>query len=80
MLEKSPKWEVLTEVMEEIEKENKNSQNEPGQRCTFQCLHGRSFYDPFKKILEYILLHHIFVAIYYVSVACYYLKGVFVFF
>ncbi|XP_038130141.1 DNA repair endonuclease XPF [Cyprinodon tularosa] len=31
VLEKSPKWEVLTEVMEEIEKENKNSQNEPGR-------------------------------------------------
>ncbi|XP_019719117.1 DNA repair endonuclease XPF isoform X1 [Hippocampus comes] len=31
VLEKSPKWEALTEVLQEIEKENKNSQNEPGR-------------------------------------------------
>ncbi|XP_047232671.1 DNA repair endonuclease XPF [Girardinichthys multiradiatus] len=31
VLEKSPKWEVLTEVLEEIEKENKNSQPESGR-------------------------------------------------
>lgn len=30
VLEKSPKWEALTEVLEEIEKENKNCQQEPG--------------------------------------------------
>ncbi|XP_017271589.1 DNA repair endonuclease XPF [Kryptolebias marmoratus] len=31
VLEKSPKWEALTEVLEEIEKENKNSEQEPGR-------------------------------------------------
>lgn len=31
VLEKSPKWEALTEVLEEIERENKSSQHEPGQ-------------------------------------------------
>uniref|UniRef100_A0A8C4EZE8 DNA repair endonuclease XPF n=1 Tax=Dicentrarchus labrax TaxID=13489 RepID=A0A8C4EZE8_DICLA len=30
VLEKSPKWEALTEVLQEIEKENKSSQHEPG--------------------------------------------------
>lgn len=31
MLEKSPKWEALTEVLQEIEKENKSSQHEQGK-------------------------------------------------
>ncbi|KAM3591546.1 uncharacterized protein V6R79_003502 [Siganus canaliculatus] len=31
VLEKSPKWEALTEVLQEIEKENKSSQNEAGR-------------------------------------------------
>ncbi|XP_047464164.1 DNA repair endonuclease XPF [Mugil cephalus] len=31
VLEKSPKWEALTEVLEEIEKENKSTQHEPGR-------------------------------------------------
>uniref|UniRef100_A0A3Q1I197 DNA repair endonuclease XPF n=1 Tax=Anabas testudineus TaxID=64144 RepID=A0A3Q1I197_ANATE len=31
VLENSPKWEVLTEVLHEIEKENKSSQLEPGR-------------------------------------------------
>ncbi|XP_049615139.1 DNA repair endonuclease XPF [Syngnathus scovelli] len=31
VLEQSPKWEALTEVLQEIEKENKNSQHEPGR-------------------------------------------------
>uniref|UniRef100_A0A3Q0RCE3 DNA repair endonuclease XPF n=1 Tax=Amphilophus citrinellus TaxID=61819 RepID=A0A3Q0RCE3_AMPCI len=31
VLEKSPKWEALTEVLEEIERENKSSQYEPGR-------------------------------------------------
>lgn len=31
VLERSPKWEALTEVLEEIEKENKNSEHEPGR-------------------------------------------------
>ncbi|XP_077359190.1 DNA repair endonuclease XPF [Festucalex cinctus] len=31
VLEKSPKWEALTDVLQEIEKENKNSQHEPGR-------------------------------------------------
>ncbi|KAM9424119.1 DNA repair endonuclease XPF [Pholidichthys leucotaenia] len=30
VLEKSPKWEALTEVLEEIERENKCSQHQPG--------------------------------------------------
>lgn len=30
VLEKSPKWEALTEVLQEIERENKSSQLEPG--------------------------------------------------
>lgn len=30
VLERSPKWEALTEVLEEIERENKSSQHEPG--------------------------------------------------
>ncbi|XP_039991983.1 DNA repair endonuclease XPF [Xiphias gladius] len=30
VLEKSPKWEALTEVLQEIERENKSSQHEPG--------------------------------------------------
>lgn len=30
MLEKSPKWEALSEVLQEIEKENKSSEHEPG--------------------------------------------------
>lgn len=30
VLEKSPKWEALTEVLQEIERHNKNSQHEPG--------------------------------------------------
>ncbi|XP_041818875.1 DNA repair endonuclease XPF [Chelmon rostratus] len=30
VLEKSPKWEALTEVLQEIERENKSSQQEPG--------------------------------------------------
>ncbi|XP_034049982.1 DNA repair endonuclease XPF [Thalassophryne amazonica] len=30
VLEKSPKWEALTEVLEEIEKENTSSQHKPG--------------------------------------------------
>ncbi|KAK1882150.1 DNA repair endonuclease XPF [Dissostichus eleginoides] len=31
VLEKSPKWEALTEVLQEIEKENKSSEQEPGR-------------------------------------------------
>ncbi|XP_005939175.1 DNA repair endonuclease XPF [Haplochromis burtoni] len=31
VLERSPKWEALTEVLEEIERENKSSQHEPGR-------------------------------------------------
>ncbi|XP_072312281.1 DNA repair endonuclease XPF [Eucyclogobius newberryi] len=31
VLEKSPKWEALTEVLQEIEKENKSADNEPGR-------------------------------------------------
>uniref|UniRef100_A0A667X524 DNA repair endonuclease XPF n=2 Tax=Myripristis murdjan TaxID=586833 RepID=A0A667X524_9TELE len=31
VLEKSPKWEALTEVLQEIERENKSSQLEPGR-------------------------------------------------
>ncbi|KAM4624435.1 DNA repair endonuclease XPF [Polymixia lowei] len=31
VLEKSPKWAALTEVLQEIEKENKNSVHEPGR-------------------------------------------------
>ncbi|KAF0025196.1 DNA repair endonuclease XPF [Scophthalmus maximus] len=31
VLEKSPKWEALTEVLQEIEKENKSPQHEPGR-------------------------------------------------
>lgn len=31
VLEKSPKWEALSEVLQEIEKENKSSEHEPGQ-------------------------------------------------
>ncbi|KAK5905650.1 hypothetical protein CgunFtcFv8_001588 [Champsocephalus gunnari] len=31
VLEKSPKWEALTEVLQEIEKENKSSEHEPGR-------------------------------------------------
>ncbi|XP_028264218.1 DNA repair endonuclease XPF [Parambassis ranga] len=31
VLEKSPKWDALTEVLEEIERENKSSQQEPGR-------------------------------------------------
>ncbi|XP_061562791.1 DNA repair endonuclease XPF isoform X1 [Phycodurus eques] len=31
VLEKSPKWEALSEVLQEIENENKNSQYEPGR-------------------------------------------------
>lgn len=34
VLEKSPKWEVLAEVLEEIQKENKNSEQESGQNRT----------------------------------------------
>lgn len=30
VLEKSPKWEALTEVLQEIERENKSSQHEAG--------------------------------------------------
>lgn len=30
VLEKSPKWEALTEVLQEIERENKSCQHEPG--------------------------------------------------
>uniref|UniRef100_A0A671V404 DNA repair endonuclease XPF n=1 Tax=Sparus aurata TaxID=8175 RepID=A0A671V404_SPAAU len=30
VLEKSPKWEALTEVLQEIERDNKSSQHEPG--------------------------------------------------
>lgn len=30
VLEKSPKWAALTEVLQEIERENKSSQQEPG--------------------------------------------------
>lgn len=30
VLEKSPKWEALSEVLQEIEKENKSSEHEPG--------------------------------------------------
>ena len=30
VLEKSPKWEALTEVLQEIERENKSSEHEPG--------------------------------------------------
>lgn len=31
VLEKSPKWEALTEVLQEIEKENKSCEHEPGR-------------------------------------------------
>lgn len=31
VLEKSPKWEALSEVLQEIDKENKSSEHEPGQ-------------------------------------------------
>ena len=30
VLEKAPKWEALTEVLEEIEKENQSAAHEPG--------------------------------------------------
>ena len=30
VLEKAPKWAALTEVLEEIEKENQNAAHEPG--------------------------------------------------
>lgn len=32
VLEKSPKWEALTEVLQEIERENKSSQHEQGKK------------------------------------------------
>lgn len=31
VLEKNPKWEALTEVLQEIEKENNSSNHEPGK-------------------------------------------------
>lgn len=31
VLEQNPKWEALTEVLQEIEKENKSSELKPGQ-------------------------------------------------
>lgn len=31
VLEKSPKWEALTEVLQEIERENRSSQHEQGK-------------------------------------------------
>lgn len=30
VLEESPKWAALTDVLQEIERENKSSQHEPG--------------------------------------------------
>lgn len=32
VLEKSPKWEALTEVLQEIERENKSSQHKQGKK------------------------------------------------
>ncbi|KAJ0015753.1 hypothetical protein NQD34_014043 [Periophthalmus magnuspinnatus] len=37
VLEKSPKWEALNEVLQEIEKENKSPDHEPGQACVLIC-------------------------------------------
>lgn len=34
VLEKSPKWEALTEVLQEIERENKSSQHEQGKKSS----------------------------------------------
>lgn len=43
VLEKSPKWEALTEVLQEIERENKSSQHEPGQSSVLlKCYKGPS--------------------------------------
>lgn len=43
VLEKSPKWEALTEVLQEIERENKSSQHEPGQSSVLlKCYKGSS--------------------------------------
>lgn len=38
VLEKSPKWEALSEVLQEIEKENQSSEHEPGQYNKKICL------------------------------------------
>lgn len=34
VLEKSPKWEALTEVLQEIERENKSSQHDQGENSS----------------------------------------------
>lgn len=38
MLENNPKWEALTEVLQEIEKENKSSDHKPGQPLEYPKL------------------------------------------
>lgn len=44
VLEKSPKWEALTEVLQEIERENKSSQHEPGQSSDLlKCFKGPAY-------------------------------------
>lgn len=43
VLERSPKWEALTEVLQEIERDNKSSQHEPGQiTVLLKCYKGPS--------------------------------------
>ena len=37
VLEKPPKWEALTEVLEEIEKENQSAAHEPGDHIYNLC-------------------------------------------
>lgn len=38
VLEKNPKWEALTEVLQEIEKELSSSEHEPGDVMTLSSL------------------------------------------
>lgn len=39
VLEKNPKWEALTEVLQEIEKEMNSSDHEPGDVLTLATFH-----------------------------------------
>lgn len=40
VLEKNPKWEALTEVLQEIEKEMSSSEHEPGDVTALATFHA----------------------------------------
>lgn len=48
VLEKNPKWEALTEVLQEIEKEMSSSEHEPGDAMTLATF--QTYFFPHSEI------------------------------